>query len=129
MPNSDVIQIRRSTGFSLKEAQEILPLVKRVTDEHRVSVEGMISRLELISSQNTALIDQLEAAINSEIKSWQDKIRKLGGVPKGLWLVDFDSGSGYFCWKYPEDNILYWHSYADGFTKRRPVLQNASPNS
>jgi len=21
---------------------------------------------------------------------------------KGLWLVDFDNGSGYYCWRYPK---------------------------
>ena len=40
---------------------------------------------------------------------------------KGLWLVDFDSGDGYWCWAYPEDDLGYWHSYEGGFGARVPL--------
>jgi hypothetical protein len=42
---------------------------------------------------------------------------------KGLWLVDFDSGDGYWCWAYPEADLGHWHSYEGGFGARVPVDQ------
>ena len=40
---------------------------------------------------------------------------------KGLWLVDFDSGAGYYCWKYPEPSLDYFHGYEEGFAGRLPL--------
>src|SRR5438045_3726832 len=37
---------------------------------------------------------------------------------KGLWLVDFDSGAGYYCWHYPEPALEYFHGYDEGFPGR-----------
>ena len=46
----------------------------------------------------------------------------LGGQPKGLWLVDFDSGDGFsFCWKYGEEEIAHVHAYDAGFAGRRYI--------
>lgn len=118
MQNADVISISRKRGFSLVEAREILPLIRHITDEVKFEVETLMTRLEALGNLETEPIRLIETEINQRIKAWHGKIRKLGGVPKGLWLVDFDSGDGYYCWKYPETEILYWHSYVDGFTKR-----------
>ncbi len=40
---------------------------------------------------------------------------------KGVWLVDFDSGGGYYCWKYPETGLNHFHSYDEGFSGRLPL--------
>ena len=37
------------------------------------------------------------------VEAWAEAVRALGLEVKGLWLVDFDNGEGYYCWKYPED--------------------------
>ena len=42
----------------------------------------------------------------------------LGLDIKGLWLVDFDNGSGYYCWKHPEVSLDYYHTYVVGFGGR-----------
>lgn len=42
----------------------------------------------------------------------------LGLDIKGLWLVDFDNGSGYYCWKHPEPSLDYYHTYEEGFGGR-----------
>ena len=46
-------------------------------------------------------------------------IKYLQGLEaKGLWLVDFDNGEGYYCWSYPESSITHYHGYDDGFAGR-----------
>lgn len=129
MLKSDVVDISRDGLFSKKEVDHVLPVIYRITVNYSKTVEALITRLETLNSDQTETIKELEEQINTLIKSWHVKIRKLGGAPKGLWLVDFDCGDGYFCWKYPEPEILYWHSYQDGFSKRVPLNERPSQGS
>ena len=46
---------------------------------------------------------------------WAGEVQSLGLEAKGLWLVDFDNGEGYYCWCYPEETVAHYHGYADGF--------------
>ena len=50
--------------------------------------------------------------------SCRREMEALGADVKGLWLVDFDNGSGYYCWQYPEDGLDHFHSYEEGFAGR-----------
>jgi hypothetical protein len=38
----------------------------------------------------------------SVVRDWAEEMLSLGIEVKGIWLVDFDSGAGYYCWKYPD---------------------------
>ena len=63
----------------------------------------------------------LEDARLEVVQEWADELRTLGLEIKGLWLVDFDSGAGYYCWKYPEQSLNHFHSYEEGFAGRLPL--------
>ncbi len=121
---SNVVGINRRSVFNLEEARALLPIVFRLTKSYSERVQALIHKLDQASlstsseGQDSILADALEAEAGRLIQEWQAKIQKLGGVPKGLWLADFDSGDGYYCWKYPERNIEYWHAYRDGYSKR-----------
>lgn len=123
MDDRAVITINRRGIFSLEEAQRILPVVRRITQEFSAKVELLIARLETLQLNQTETICALEKQVNELIQTWNDKIRKLGAEPRGLWVVDFDNGQGYYCWKNPEVDIQYWHSYEDGYTGRQPLVQ------
>ena len=43
--------------------------------------------------------------------------------PDGRYVtaVDWDSGDGYYCWRYPEASLSFYHSYEDGFKGRVPI--------
>jgi hypothetical protein len=49
---------------------------------------------------------------------WTRSLQALGVEVKGLWLADFDNGAGYYCWRYPETGLEYYHSYEEGFRGR-----------
>ena len=121
MHNNSVVDIRRRGTFSLEEAKAIIPLLRKVTENYVSDVENKMARLDSISSQNTNLILLLEEQINCEIHKWHSKVRKLGGEPKGLWMVNLDAGNGYFSWKYPERELKFWHSYQQTFHDRIPL--------
>ncbi|MBX3020608.1 MAG: DUF2203 domain-containing protein [Bdellovibrionales bacterium] len=125
MDDRAVITINRRGIFSLEEAQRILPVVRRITHEFSAKVELLIARLETLQLNQTETICALEKQVNDLIQTWNDKIRKLGADPRGLWVVDFNNGDGYYCWKHPEADILFWHSYEDGYSGRKPIAQKA----
>ncbi len=123
----DAVGINRRSVFNLSEARAVLPVVSRLTKQYSERVQNLIKEIESLKAESPRA-DVLESEAGRLIQEWQSKIQKLGGLPKGMWIVDFDSGDGYFCWKFPEKSIQYWHHYRDGFTKR-VVLPETSHES
>ena len=128
MDDRVMITINRRGVFSLDEAKQILPVVRRITSEFSAKVELLIARLETLQLNQTETICALEKQVNDLIQSWNDKIRKLGADPRGLWVVDFNGGDGYYCWKHPETDILYWHGYDEAYTGRKPLTATTTTN-
>jgi hypothetical protein len=62
--------------------------------------------------------DKAAEEANGVLRAWAEELAALGIEVKGPWLVDFDSGGGYYCWKWPEDSLDYFHSYDEGFAGR-----------
>jgi hypothetical protein len=121
MPDRAVITINRRGTFDLDEVERVLPVVRRITNEFSAKVELLIARLETLQLNQTETICALENQVNGLIQQWNDKIRKLGAEPRGLWVVDFDYGRGYYSWKHPEPEIAYAHDYGESYTGRKPL--------
>jgi regulator of sirC expression with transglutaminase-like and TPR domain len=96
--------------FTFEEAKSLLPKVKEITSD----AVFRYARLGETSSES----DEERQGI---VRDWAREILSLGVVIKGLWLVDFDSGAGYYCWKYPEPSLEYFHGYEEGFAGRLPL--------
>jgi hypothetical protein len=114
----NVIEINRKKTFDIEDARRLLPLIYRMTEESSLEVKGLLNKIEAFSDKANPHVEILEARINVIIDRWQAKMLKLGAQPKGLWMADFDNGQGYYCWKFPEIQINYWHGYQDGFSGR-----------
>lgn len=110
--------------FQISEAHDLLPLIYRITETAQKEVKLLINKLEAIKDINPAKAKDFEGQINVIVERWQQKIQRLGASPKGLWLADFDNGTGYYCWKFPETKISHWHGYNDGFSGRMPIESN-----
>lgn len=116
---SNVIEINRKKVFSLVEANSLLPIVYRLSEESEREVRSYTNRLKAyLDDKSHPVAVELEEQINLVISRWQTKMEKLGAEPKGLWMADFDNGDGYYCWKYPENRISHFHGYQDGFSGR-----------
>ena len=60
-----------------------------------------------------------EAAINLTTTSGTQPATQILEVNGGgLGLIDFDNGSGYYCWRWPETDLAYFHGYEEGFGGR-----------
>lgn len=118
----EVFELNRRGVFSLASARQLLPLVFKITAEIDIEARRVMDLMMTAQKDDdSGRYRLLEAEAQVLIDRWEAKIRKLGLEPKGLWLVDIDFGQGYFCWKYPELDIKFWHGYSDGFTGRRPI--------
>ena len=90
--------------FSYEQAVALLPEVQRITTE-------AVERVENTVSDEAAAYERI-------VTEWADEIMAMGIEVKGLWLIDFDSGGGYYCWKHPEPALEYFHGYEEGFGGR-----------
>ncbi len=118
MQITEIGSITRKKIFTLAEAQESLLIVIHLTNHTNRTVQSL--RNHILQSQG-AEKQGLQNELDAVIDKWYIKIQKLGAKPKGVWLIDFDNGDGYFCWKYPEPEILYSHGYNEGYLGRHPV--------
>lgn len=108
--------------FSLSEAKQVLPLLKKLTlaasDELGPFQERMTSLLDCDPRQGP-LQDQFERIV----RKWISQVQRLGLPVTGLWEVGFDTGDGYLCWRHPELRLAYFRHYGEDFSLRRPLAQ------
>jgi hypothetical protein len=107
--------------FSLTEARGLLPQVKAVTADAVRVVESLAARLQKLAETDTAR-GELESRVETAVRNWTGAIQALGLEAKGLWLVDFDNGEGYYCWCYPEETVSHFHDYDGGFRGRMKIV-------
>lgn len=82
---------------------------------------GLAEELEQLPDADPRRSATLET-LDGVVKSWARDLRTMGLEVKGLWLVDFDTGDGYYCWKYPEPAVRHYHGYEEGFAGRMKVV-------
>jgi len=103
--------------WTLKAAREILAEVREHTARAVPEVERLVSERDLQDAGSEERME-IEAQIRTQIGRWTRAMEALGVEVKGLWLVDFDNGNGYYCWKWPEEQLAWYHGYEDGFAGR-----------
>lgn len=118
---AEVFELKKGKMFTLKEAKSLLPVIKKITDEAIHQVERLKARIEEIDPE-PAHRPYYEQELGVIVERWSQKILRLGCEPKGLWLVDFNNGEGYYCWHYPEEEVEYFHSYEGGFSNRTQIV-------
>ncbi|HEY6928659.1 MAG TPA: tetratricopeptide repeat protein, partial [Thermoanaerobaculia bacterium] len=95
--------------FTLEQAREALPQVQEMTSQ-------AVGRYASLGAG-----EESEQERQGIVRDWVRSVSSLGAEIKGLWLVDFDSGAGYYCWRYPESSLEYFHGYEEGFAGRLPL--------
>ena len=106
--------------FSLDQARALLPAVRQLTADAVIRADAIAGELQKVPEDDPARA-QLSEALREIVNGWADAVRALGVEVKGLWLVDFDNGEGYYCWKYPEDTVAHYHGYEEGFAGRMSI--------
>ena len=106
--------------FSYEEALALFPVVRDLTDAAVRQVEALVNRVQSRDDAETRE-EEIQASYENIVAAWAAEVVSLGCEVKGLWLVDWDSGDGYYCWRYPEQTVGHFHTYDEGFDGRVPV--------
>ena len=128
-----IVQIGSPTDsklYVLAEVSELLPVVRKITENAYERLSRLDERLELMllcDPRRNDIVGEYEKII----RKWVSNITRLGAIPNGLWWVDFDTGEGYLCWRYPELKIGYFRGYDSKFDDRMAVkllIEETAPN-
>lgn len=114
-----IVSPRRQT-FTYREALDSFPAVEALTTRAVRRIEALVNGLKSREEMDQRK-KELEQACQQIVSEWTEEVTGLGCEVKGLWLVDWDSGGGYYCWKYPEDTVGHFHGYEEGFEGRVPI--------
>ena len=110
--------------FTLEESQALMPAVRRLTEPVYLLAASLARELqEAEDASDEGRGEDLRERLQALVESWTEGVQALGADVKGLWLVDFDSGDGYWCWAWPETELDHWHSYEGGFRSRVPAAE------
>ena len=108
--------------FTLPEARVMLPLISRVTTTAVAELAPEQKRLRRMLSCDPRLA-MVEARYEVVVRRWIGKIERLGLSAAGLWWVNFDTGEGYICWRYPEIRLDYFQDYGGKPEQRRTIRE------
>jgi hypothetical protein len=106
-------------NWTLEGARRLIPDVRARTARAVAQVDALeAQRDELRPGPARAAFDE---RIQEVVQRWAREVEALGADVKGLWLVDFDSGAGYYCWTWPEEELGFFHTYEEGFGGRTRI--------
>ncbi len=106
--------------WTLEGARAVLFEVRRRTERAVEQAERWLETRET-TREGSSERAEADAALNELVERWAREMEALGAEVKGVWLVDFDNGSGYYCWKWPEEELAWFHDYEVGFAGRTPI--------
>jgi len=104
--------------WTLEGARAVLSDVRARTERAALEAERLVVEREGAPPAEQAKVD---VKIQQLIERWQRDMEALGAEVKGVWLVDFDNGSGYYCWRWPETTVDHFHTYEEGFGGRSRI--------
>ena len=114
------VRVKTPRRFSYEEALTIFPVVRDLTADAVLQVAAVGRELEGLATGSSQRED-LESSQQAIVEQWTREIEALGLEVKGLWLVDWDCGDGYYCWRHPEPGLAHFHGYDEGFADRMPI--------
>jgi hypothetical protein len=106
--------------FTYDEALATFPAVRDFTAIAQGRIQDLFAAVD-DPEELDARRKELEGAVQEIVGEWAAAVTGLGCQVKGLWLVDWDCGGGYYCWKFPEETVGHFHGYDEGFAGRVPI--------
>ena len=104
-------------SWTLEGARALLPDVRERTAAAVSEIQELLERRER-EGATASSVEQVDAQVAKVTSDWARAMDAFGLEVKGLWLVDFDSGNGCYCWRWPEPELCYFHGYEEGFAGR-----------
>lgn len=95
----------------------MLPEVRRITEPAARTLGALTQTMESLDEED-ARREGIEQKYAQRLNEWVEAVSRLGCEAKGVFLVDFDNGEGYYCWKWPETDVEHFHGYDEGYAGR-----------
>jgi len=113
--------------FTPHEAQETLPLVKRIVKDI-LDVGHQINSMATILGEEADNHPQIEELVR-QLDTYFSELEELGCFYKdwnfSMGLVDFpaiiNGNEVFLCWRSDETEVKYFHSIKDGYAGRQPI--------
>ena len=96
--------------FTLPQAREALSTIRSLTEQAVAHYE------EVLQSD-----DDRADTLASCVAEWALAVDRLGGLPRGLWRVEFDNGVGFLSWRWPESKLDHYRLYDSTIERRLPI--------
>jgi hypothetical protein len=106
--------------WTLEAARALAPDLRARTERAHEECQALLAERALLAPDSPE-IRALDARVTAVLERWAREMEALGVEVKGPWLVDFDTGSGYYCWKWPETSVDFFHGYEEGFAGRKRI--------
>lgn len=92
--------------FTEESLDSLAPILLSITSKVRGEVNGLNSQIDYFKAQ-PGKADALGQQLNKTIQKWSEKMRRLGGMPIGLFQVKFpkDIQGGFYLWTFPNDTF------------------------
>jgi hypothetical protein len=124
--------------FTVEQATQTLPLVRRIVEDIVVSVsrwQERVREFDLVSASVTTTtpdprateLERETTALAAEVDRYVAELTALGIEMKdyAMGLIDFpserDGRPVYLCWRLGEPSVLYWHEVDAGYSGRHPL--------
>ncbi len=115
MKNNVVEICQPPRTFTLKEVDELIPTLQRISEKHENAIAAAMQkqRYFMISGAPQALVTEQDTIVGQNMADWGKKLYKLGAkiLPGGY--IGFDSGCFYWSWHWGEESCEYYHEYKD----------------
>ena len=93
---------RDRRSWSLEGASLLLPDV-------RARTERAVTRIERLEAAGPERGGAVQEEILRVVSAWVREMEALGVEVEGPWFVDFESGTGAYCWRWPERELCHFH--------------------
>jgi hypothetical protein len=103
--------------WTLEAARELVGDVRARTERAVREADALVAERDALPADSPKQA-VLEQKVQDVVGRWAREMEALGLEVKGVWLVDFDNGSGYYCWRWPETELAHYHGYEEGFDGR-----------
>ena len=106
-------------AWSFETARTMLGEVRSRTERAVNEVKPLeVERQRLSATPKALEALEVETRIRTVVSRWIREMEALGVTVKGMWLVDFDNGTGYYCWRWPEKRLDWYHGHDEGYEER-----------
>ncbi|MCB0271376.1 MAG: DUF2203 family protein [Bdellovibrionales bacterium] len=111
--------LKRPRRFTLAQAQNFVSILDGITFMAMELVTPLMEELKNpLGTQDKQVVTQ---KVQKIVSMWSEQVLYFGGITRGLWMVDFDCGDGFYTWVYGEKSISSYRTYHQDFSDRTPI--------